>query len=62
VTKGSGRENFTWGKEQQRAFNDLNHRLCSTPTLSFPDLQQPFEIEIDAYDYDVGIVLTQDGH
>jgi hypothetical protein len=30
--------------------------------LTLPDLQQPFEIEIDAYDYAIGAVLTQHGH
>jgi hypothetical protein len=30
--------------------------------LSLPDLQQPFEIEIDASDYVVGVVFTQLGH
>jgi hypothetical protein len=27
VTKGNGKENFVWGKEQQRAFDDQKHRL-----------------------------------
>jgi hypothetical protein len=36
--------------------------LCSAPVLSLPDLQYPFEIEIDALDYAVGVVLTQHGH
>jgi hypothetical protein len=62
VTKGSGKANFTWGKSQQQAFDDLKHRLYSAPVLSLPDLQQPFEIEIDASDYVVGVVLTQHGH
>jgi hypothetical protein len=62
VTKGGGREMFVWGKEQQRAFDDMKHRLCSSPVLSLPDLQQPFDIETDASDYVVGIVLTQHGH
>jgi len=62
VTKGSGRENFVWGKEQQQAFDDQNHRLCSTPILSFLNLQQPFKIETDASHYVVGAFLTQHGH
>jgi hypothetical protein len=61
VTK-VGREKFVWGKEQQRAFDDLKHRLCSGLVLSFPNMQQPFEIETDASDYVVGAVLTKHGH
>jgi hypothetical protein len=62
VTKGGGREKFVWGKEQQQAFDDLKHHLCSSLVLSFPDLQQPFEIETEAYEYVVGTFLTQYGH
>ena len=62
VTKGGGKEKFTWGQAQQQTFYDLEHRLCSTPVLSLPDLQQPFNIETDASDYDVGTILTQHGH
>jgi hypothetical protein len=40
----------------------LKHRLCSAPVLTLPDLQQPFGIEIDASDYAIGAVLTQNGH
>jgi hypothetical protein len=62
VTKGSGRENFMWWKEQQQAFDDMKHCLCSTPVLSFPYLQKPFKIETNAYEYVVGAVLTQHSH
>jgi hypothetical protein len=62
VTKGSGRENFTRGKEKQREFDDIKHRLCSTRVLSLPDLQQSFNIETDASDYVVGAFLTQHNH
>jgi hypothetical protein len=47
------------GLSQQQAFDDLKQRLCSTPVLSLPDLQQPFEIETNASDYVVGVILTQ---
>ena len=30
--------------------------------LTLPNLQQPFEIEIDASDYAIGAVLTQQGN
>jgi hypothetical protein len=62
VTKGTGKENFAWGQEQQQAFDDMKHFLCSTLVLSLPDLEQPFEIKIDASDYVVGTVLTQHSH
>jgi hypothetical protein len=61
VTKVGVRENFAWGQEKQRAFEDLKHRVCSTPILSLPYLQQSFDIEIDASDYVVNIVLSQHG-
>jgi hypothetical protein len=58
VTKGGGRDKFKWGKEKQWAFDDLKHHLCLAPVLSFPNLQHPFEIETNAYDYVVSTVPT----
>jgi hypothetical protein len=43
-------------------FDDLKQRFCSAPMLSLLDLQQNFEIKIDASDYAVGTFLTQHGH
>lgn len=40
----------------------LKHNLCYAPVLTLPDLQQPFEIETGAFDYAIGVVLTQHGH
>jgi hypothetical protein len=62
VTKGGGKSKFVWSESKQKAFKALKHHLCSTPVLSLLDLQQPFEIEIDASDYIVGAILTQHGH
>jgi hypothetical protein len=62
VTKGGGRAKLVWEKEKKREFKDMKHHLCSAPVLSFPDLQQPFEIETESFDYVVGAVLTQHGH
>jgi hypothetical protein len=62
VTRGGGKGKFVWGLSQQQAFNDLKQRLFSSLVLSLPDLQHPFEIETDASDYVVGVVLTQHSH
>ena len=62
ITRGGCKEKFAWGRSQQQKFDDLKQCLCPAPVLSLPDLQQPFEVETDALDYVVGVVLTQDGH
>jgi hypothetical protein len=62
VTMGSGKETFTWRKEQQQSFDDMKCHLFSAPVLSLPDLQQLFEIETYAFDYVIGAVLTQHSH
>jgi hypothetical protein len=62
VTKGGAKEKLFWSESQQKAFRELKHRLCSAPVLTLPDLQQPFEIETDASNYAIGVVLTQHGH
>jgi hypothetical protein len=62
VTMGGGKEIFVWGLSEKKAFDDLKNILFSSPLLSLPDLQHPFEIEIDALDYAVGTILAQHGH
>jgi len=62
VIEGGVKENFFGSESQQKAFSKLKHHLCSTLGLILPDLQQPFEIEIDASEYVIGVVLTQEGH
>jgi hypothetical protein len=62
INMGGGKKKFVWGRSQQQEFDDLKQCLCSTPVLSLPDLEHPFEIETDASDYVVGVVLTQHDH
>eukprot|EP00253_Pinus_taeda_P011494 PITA_11494 len=59
VTKGGVKEKLFWSESQQKPFIELKGHLCSAPVLALPDLQQPFEVEIDASDYALGVVLTQ---
>jgi len=62
VTKGGAKEKFFWSESQQKTFTELKDHLCMTPVLTLPDLQQPFEVEMDTSDYAIGAVLTQHGH
>ena len=48
------------GKEKEhKSFNTLKEKINTNPILALLDLQQPFEIEIDYSDYDMGAVLMQ---
>jgi hypothetical protein len=62
VTRCGSKEKFVWGLSKQQSFDDLKKCLCSSLVLSLLDLQHPFEIETDASNYVVGVVLTQQGH
>ena len=62
ATNGVSKDKFIWDKSKQQAFEDLKQGLCSMPILTLLDVQQPFEIDIDASDYVVGVGLTQHVH
>ena len=50
---------WTWGKRQQEAFEMLRKRITSEPVLKQPQLEQQFEVEVDASGYAIGAVLMQ---
>ena len=52
---------FQWGGKQRKCFDTLKEKNSILPVLALPDLQRPFEIEIDASDYVMGAVLIQHG-
>jgi len=62
VTKGGAKAKLFWSESQQKAFAELKHYLFTTPVLTLPNLQKPFEIETNASDYAIGAVLTQQEH
>ena len=62
VTRGGGKEKQLWGMSQKQAFDDFKKHLCSSLVLSLPYLQHTFEIETDASDHVVGVILTQHSH
>ena len=45
----------------EEAFMRLKMKLRSEPVLKFPDLNQPFVVEVDASNHAVGGILSQKG-
>ena len=60
--KGNGKTIFKWTPTEQQAFQKIKNKICTTPVLVLHDLHQPFEIETDASNYSIGVVITQLGH
>ena len=52
---------FSWGVEQQKAFEELRGRLCSAPVLTLPDGMEDLVVYCDASIQGLGAVLMQRG-
>jgi hypothetical protein len=55
----TGHAEWSWGPDQQVAFDELRRRITSTPILSFAQDEKPFRLEADSSDYATGAVLSQ---
>ena len=50
---------WTWGLDQQNAFEHLKKALTNPPILAYPDFAKPFELHVDASRMGLGAVLYQ---
>ena len=50
---------WTWGEDQQQAFQDIKSALTTPPCLAYPDFQQPFQLHVDACRTGLGAALYQ---
>ncbi|CAF0842311.1 unnamed protein product [Adineta steineri] len=49
-----------WSPECTKAFETLKNALTEAPVLRAPNFNEPFIIELDACDYGLGAILTQE--
>ncbi len=52
-------QEWTWGPEEQQAFDKLKELVTEEPILAHPDLIQQFEVEVNALGYAMGATLVQ---
>jgi len=50
---------WTWGKEQQNAFEVLKKAFTMAPVLRIPNDKDPFKLSTDTSDFATGAVLSQ---
>src|SRR3954462_6680088 len=59
LTKLTGKEEWSWGSEQERAFEGLKRAMSTAPVLAMPKDEEPFMIKCDASEGALGAILSQ---
>ena len=59
LTKLTGKEEWLWEKEQEKAFQGLKSQIAKEITLAIPADEGQFHIEVDASDFAMGGILSQ---
>ncbi len=52
---------FSWGIETNNVFQSLKAYFTTTPLLIHQDPSKPFVLEMDTYDFVVGVIFSQLG-
>jgi hypothetical protein len=50
---------FTWGPNQQDAFQSMKDRLCTAHVLAYPNFKLPFILSTDASRFASGAIFSQ---
>jgi RNase H-like domain found in reverse transcriptase len=57
-----GSKTFKWTEAQDKAFHKVKKVITQNALLKFPDYNKVFEIHTDASEYQLGSVISQEGH
>ena len=60
LTEKIKKNNFSWGEDEEQAFQQLKAKMVDIPVLALPDFSRPFVVEADASGQGMGVVLMQD--
>ena len=60
LTKLTGNNNWNWTEIQQTAFEELKKEVTSERTLIIPQPGKPFRMEMDASNFAVAAILSQE--
>ena len=52
---------FKWTEERQTAFDAMKKIISRDVLLACPDFNKPFDIHADTSDYQLGVVISQEG-
>jgi hypothetical protein len=61
IASKTGKPNWKWGDEQQKASEKAKNMLSKEARLSYPDFSKPFDLYTDASDLQLGATLVQEG-
>ena len=59
LAKLTGKEQWEWTEDQQKAFKGLKAKISEEITLTIPNNEGQFRIEVDASDFAMGGILSQ---
>jgi RNase H-like domain found in reverse transcriptase len=57
-----GSKTFKWIEAQDKAFHKVKEVITQNALLKFPDFNKIFDVHTDASQYQLGSVISQEGH
>jgi hypothetical protein len=61
LTNLTGKGNFIWNLEHQKAYLIMKALIAQDCMLQYPDHNKPFDIYTNASNYQLGVVIVQEG-